>query len=24
VKEWCKYHQSESVMTGLKKAVVVD
>ena len=24
VKEWCKYHPSESVMTGLKKAIVVD
>jgi hypothetical protein len=22
VKEWCKYHPSESVMTGLQKAVV--
>jgi HdeA/HdeB family len=24
VKEWCKYHPSESVMTSLKKAIVVD
>jgi hypothetical protein len=24
VKEWCKYHPGESVMTGLQKAVVVD
>jgi hypothetical protein len=24
VKEWCKYHPSESVMTGLKNAIVVN
>ncbi len=24
VKEWCKFHPDESVMTGLKKAIVVD
>jgi len=24
VKDWCKYHPSESVMNGLKKAIVVD
>src|SRR6476646_8423451 len=24
VKEWCKYHPSESVMTGLQKAVVIN
>ncbi len=24
VKEWCKFHPSESVMTGLKNAIVVD
>lgn len=24
VKEWCKYHPSESVMTGLQKAVVTN
>ena len=24
VKEWCKYHPSESVMTGLKKAIVIN
>jgi HdeA/HdeB family len=24
VKEWCKFHPSEKVMTGLKNAIVVD
>jgi hypothetical protein len=24
VKEWCKFHPTESVMMGLKNAVVVD
>ena len=24
VKEWCKFHPGESVMTGLKKAIVID
>src|SRR6202167_1202044 len=24
VKEWCKFHPSESVMTGLKKAIVIN
>jgi hypothetical protein len=24
VKEWCKYHPSESVMNALKNAIVVD
>jgi len=24
VKEWCKYHPSESVMNGLKNAIVVN
>ena len=24
VKEWCKYHPSESVMTGLKNAIVIN
>jgi HdeA/HdeB family len=24
VKEWCKFHPSENVMTGLQKAIVID
>jgi HdeA/HdeB family len=24
VKEWCKFHPSETVMMGLRKAIVVD
>ena len=24
VKEWCKFHQSDSVMMGLQKAIVID
>ena len=24
VKEWCKFHPGESVMTGLKKAIVIN
>ena len=24
VKEWCKFHQGESVMVGLKKAIIID
>src|ERR1700733_9464910 len=24
VKEWCKFHPGESVMTGLKKAIIIN